>query len=35
MDRNRREQERPLMKARAVLGKPIYKHFPELHGREL
>jgi hypothetical protein len=35
MDRDRKEQERPLIKARAALEKPFYKHFPELHGCEL
>jgi hypothetical protein len=28
----RREQERPLIKVRAALGKPFYKHCPKLHG---
>src|SRR5271167_1088383 len=32
MDRDRREQERPLIKVRAALGKPFCEHCPELHG---
>jgi hypothetical protein len=32
MDRDRREQESPLIKVRAALEKPFYKHCPELHG---
>lgn len=32
MERARNEQERPRIKVRAALGKPFYKHCPELHG---
>ena len=32
MDRARNDQERPLIKMRAALGKPFSKHCPELHG---
>src|ERR1035438_7691927 len=32
MDRDRNEQERPLIKVRAAFGKPLYEHSSELHG---
>jgi hypothetical protein len=32
MDRARNDQERPLIKVRAALGKPFSKHCSELHG---
>ena len=32
MDRDKREQERPLLKVRSALGKPFYEHCSELRG---